>query len=493
MITFLIVLLYFVNVAFNVAALRSIDIRRLTFMDGVVLGLTYYVTIPFAVILLYGRIGSDFLMITDYLPYEDVETTGVILMGSMAVSSLKLVVARFRLKSAIDQSVDRGGSPDHQRRQQRTDFESAKRYRTTLLLIILGIYFAFTTFFFIRSGVSEGDHWYHAQAELMAESPVFVLLKYFANYARTAVFGVLALLVVFHERYKWRFALIGTFVSVADLLMTLNRITVVYLAVLLIVVMRRRIYAGLSALSVTLASGIYLSSLWPEFRGQISNFGYSVEGFTEAFAKAVEVNAVSKPFVDQMNGMFESFSFTVLNWIVQHYDSISVEPGSYITRPLTVVIPRSIWSDRPESFALIVGRHFSKTELALNSYVFGEPFANSWFLWPLLLAAAILVYEAIYRQMSKRDPVWGFIGALIGFAWWRFDSSFLAMSMLIGLSLFGIMQILYPNRKAQKRAASARHLRPQPTGPRLNPLPRRQQVPSVHHRRSSVPGQPRIG
>ena len=447
MLTFIIAAAYIFIVMANFAALRRINVNRFHFIDGVVLGLTYYISIPMAVILLYGRIGSDFLTIEDYLPYEDITTTFVIYVASLMVCGLKIylpaLAPRGRLASLArlfisDPVVQMAPEPRHGAHRRAPRWS----YVHWLLGVNLAIYYASTIFVFFRAGVSDGGHWYHATSSLLSESPIYIVIKYFSNFTRTSVFGILGILTLRHPKYQYRLAVAGAVVCVSDMLMTFNRITVIYFGILLLIGSWNKIYNIILGLFCLLFGGVYIGSLWPEFRGQVSNYGYSLSGFADAAAKAIEVNSKSLPFVDAMNSLFESFSFTVLNWEVKNYSNISVDFGAYFTRPLGVMIPRAIWPDRPESFALLLGRNFSKEELALNSYIIGEPFANSWLFWPLLLVGAILVNDLVYRRLSKRDPAWGFIGAIIGFAWWRFDTSFLAVSVVISLIIFTGMHIL---------------------------------------------------
>lgn len=470
MIILVVVAAYIFILMANAAALRAIDINRLQFIDGAVLGLTYYISIPMFFILLSGRIGPDFLKIEDYLPYEDLSTTFVIFAASLVVCGVKIYLpvlmghgrfASFSMSAAVGPALE---MPANARRTNRRPKFRAS-YVHWLFALTLAIYFASTIFMFIRAGLADGEHWYRSTADLMSESAIYIVIKYFANFTRTSVFGILAILTLRYPKDRIKLAAIGALVCVSDLLMTFNRITVIYLGVLLLIGSWNKIYHILCGFFVLLFGGVYIGSLWPEFRGQVSNYGYSLSGFADAAAKAIEVNSRSLPFVDAMNGLFESFSFAVLNWEVKHYHYVRVDFGAYFTRPLGVIIPRSIWPDRPESFALLLGRNFSKSELALNSYIIGEPFANSWLFWPSLVIIAMIANELVYRKLGQRDPAWGFIGAMIGFAWWRFDTSFLAVSLVISLIVFTAMQALLgkgtPTARAKARAqGSARRTPP---------------------------------
>jgi hypothetical protein len=442
----IVLLLYLATVCLNVYALRRIDLRRLQFIDGVLIGLTYYVTIPMAVILLYGQINPEFLPIAPYLPYLDTDTTLVIYIGSATLCLLKLAMAggitriKFgKAKAAGNRAHDMDGTA--QRARSRSGRAEPLRYLIYIAGIVLPIYFAATFYAFFVSGVSEGGHWYHATSEMMAESGSFLFIKHVSNFARTAVFAVLACIAIRSEKYKWLVISLGLVISVTELFVTFNRITVAYFALMLIVINWRRIYTALFLTFSGLYFGISISGIWPEFRGQVSNFGYSLPGIAAALSKAVEVNSVSRPFVDEMNGMFESFNFTVLNWVVKNVDQLNVDFGTYLVRPLTVIVPRSIWADRPSSFATTTGNRFSEGELAVNSLLFGEPFANSPLIWPVLMIMVVLFYDWCFRSMSNRSAVWGAVGAFIAFAWWRFDSSFPAISVLFSVVIYMALQL----------------------------------------------------
>lgn len=467
-----VVLIYLIDAGLNVLALRRIDLRRLQFIDGVLIGLTYYVTIPFAVILLSGRIGAQFLNIEAYYPYQDSATTAAILIGSIALSLLKLLMAspagrRLKAGGAL---AARGRRAKHGRGRPAPSgtAHSSIQYLKTVTWILLVLYFTTTVTIFFKSGVAAGDHWYHATSELMAESPVFLLIKYVSNFARTAAFAALGLLAILVPRYWPRIVATGCLLALADLFMTFNRITVVYFLLMLVIIFWRRIYLVLAFVFATLFSSIYISSLWPEFRGQVSNFGYSVTGMSHALARTIEVNSVARPFVEEMNGVFESLNFTVLNWIIQHRDQLDVSFGSYFVRPLGAFIPRAIWPSRPESFASTVGHQLSNSELAVNSFLFGEPFANNVLFWPAMLILVVLIYDWCFRKMSNYNPVWGAIGAFIAFAWWRFDSSFAAVCLVFSFMLFGALFAVAPARRLPARGR--RRARAQYRGPAIDPI-----------------------
>jgi hypothetical protein len=432
---------YLFTLFVNLIALRKINLSSLSFLDGLTIGLTYYIMIPMAVILISGRIGPDFIKIDDYLPYEDLQTTGIILGGSLAILILQIFVS-FLFKRA-----DTGNSlvyADAQLAENaKMDRRRSQRYTGFVCIALLLLYFPTSLTFFFVSGVASGEHWYRATADLMSDSPSFVIIKYLSNYARTGVFGALGAYCAISPRSRVWVLPLAVLIALIDLFTTFNRITLLYLFVMFIIAYRQRIILVSSSILTLLFSGIWMSSMWPEFRGQVAIYGYSLSGMASALEKAVQVTSQSSlPLVDKMNGMFESMSFSILNYTIKHASRLDVPLGSYYIRPLTVFIPRSIWPDRPVSFATTIGSEIvpaSRGELALNSFVFGEPFANSSYGWPVLLLIVIIFYDLAFRAMSRRSPAWGGVGALVAFAWWRFDASFPFVCLLFSAMTYLIL------------------------------------------------------
>ncbi|WP_315764612.1 hypothetical protein [Sphingomonas sp. Y38-1Y] len=413
--TFFVVLAFVMAAALNAAALSRIDLARLSFMDGVVIGLTYYVTVPMVAVLVAGRIGPGFLPIGDYRPYEDLRTSFV-LFGGIAILSVARIAVSF---------MPRGCPP------ARPSYPTVQ-----LMAVILILYLGATITAFAMAGIGSGGHWFRATHDLMDASPGFQMLKHVGNFARTAVFGCLAALSVRGARWSRAALMIGAGVAVVDLFLTFNRVTIVYLLVLTIVVFRRRLVPTIGVLAVLLAFGVQLSSTFTTMRGLVPRYGYSVEGFATAFSVAARTSMTDETFVDAMNGVFESINLTTFNWVVGEAPRLAVEPGAWLIRPLTVIVPRELIPQRPEPFGLTLGRTMTgDSRLALNSTMFGEPYANNGFWWPLLLLAVLGAYQLGYAWLSRFNPAFGAVGAFVAFAFWRFDSSFAAVAMVLAVAV----------------------------------------------------------
>ncbi|SFS10917.1 hypothetical protein [Sphingomonas jatrophae] len=409
---------YLIAVALNVMALRKVNLARLTFYDGILLGMTYYITIPMFAVLLAGRIGPGFIPIEDYKPFEQTETT-LILIGSIAAFSIvRLLMPR------------------------RASTTPVNVYPVGLLTgVLFALYLATTITTFVAAGIGSGGHWFRASHELMEQNAGFVIIKHISNFTRTALFGCLAVLAT-RSRGMGRIALVaGLLLCLFDLLTTFNRVTLVYYLILVLVCFRRHALVACAGLMLFLYTGAYTSTAFTMFRSQVSVYGYSLSGFASAADAAIRYSAEGEPFVDAMNGVFESINITVFNYVVQHQQELDVSPSAYFVRPLTVLLPRAILPDRPPPFALVLGEHITKSDsLALNSTLFGEPYGSSPLASPLMLGIVLLLYHLAYRGLGRSSQAIEPMAAFIGFAFWRFDSSFAVIALTFtALIHFGLL------------------------------------------------------
>jgi hypothetical protein len=417
----IIVITFIMALFMNVLALRRISLLRLTFLDGTVIGMTYYLTIPMIAILLSGRIGPSFLPIDDYRPFDDITTTTIIIMFIVSLSTLRLAS-----------------------RRHEADARFLPMYSTSLLTaVVLALYLVTTIVSFVASGMSSGGHWLHASHELMQQDSGFLLLKITSNFTRTAAFGCLAALSMISPRFRYLSLLTGAAICLIDLMTTFNRICIVYYLLLVVICFRRHLLTTSALVSCALVFGIFFSNIFTEIRGLVSVYGYSVSGFSNAISVAVAHAQEDEPFVDQMNGVFESMNITALNYVIKNQEKISVPVGAYFIRPLTIILPRALLPDRPEVFAMTLGRHITGVDgAAINSTIIGEPYANSSVLWPAMLLVVVAFYQMLYSWLSRYSRAYGAIGAFIAFAFWRFDSSFAATSALMCVTLHCFLALL---------------------------------------------------
>lgn len=433
--------LYLIASALNIYSLRSIDLRRMTFIDGILLGCVYYVVVPMFFILLSGRINPVFIMADAYEPMRDLKTTTVILEGMILISALKFVTAR---------------GP-----ASRDTSDPRMLNAMLVLFLITSIYSIF------NSGVLSGGHWYEATVDAMENNPVLLVVKHGLNFARTAIFGILLYLHTIGKITRKRAIVTGLIIVMIDMFSTFNRITAVYFIIMLLIMVRREklLMTGIMAFGIFVLP--IAGNVWPIFRGVVSATGYTPQGIAEAAEVAFSQHERAQTLADSTNGVFESINFVTLNYVVNSYGKTTPYlMGDMFVRPLTFLLPSLVWSDRPKSFAETLGPEINnKPDLALNSTLFGESVANFGDFWPLALILLLVVYEFAFKMIGGSSRVVGFIAAFIAFAMWRFDTVFGAVSLAMSLALVLLLSTFRSTGSSSRRGRSLLRARRSPKIP----------------------------
>jgi hypothetical protein len=407
---------FLVGAGINLHVLARIDLARLDVLDGVLIGQAYYVIVPLFVFLLQGHAEMPEVHLV-YRPYTDLGTTGMLIGGMFLFAGLRLV---FRPVPA--------SRPD----------DSDPRMVTAVVVL-----FAVTGLLaFLLSGLAGGGHW-QGNLEGAFANPAFLPIKYAANVARNAVFAVLLYRVVTGQTTVPRAIGFGLVLALADVFTTFNRITAVYLLIMVLLLAKHRPWRMMAGAGLSLWGLSALSALWPVFRGLATAQGYSPQAMAQAWAVARRAQEAAPGTIDgTLNAVFESSNLVVLNWIVQSY-GISERPFlafAMFARPLTLLLPGDIWPDRPENFGLSLGDGIAGIpSLALNSTLYGESYANFGPFWPLGLSAFLLLWHGVYRAIAPNARVVQMMGAFAGVAMWRFDASFVGCAALLtGALVFGL-------------------------------------------------------
>jgi hypothetical protein len=298
---------------------------------------------------------------------------------------------------------------------------------------------------FALTGLAHGGHW-QENLDGAFGNPLFLPVKYAANVARNAVFAAL-LYCVTTKRLSVSWAVLaGVAFVVADLMTTFNRITAVYLLIMVMLLLKRRPWrmAAVGAASLWILSAF--SALWPVFRGLATAQGYSASSFAQAWNTARATQGNTSGSLDAaLNGVFESSNIVVLNWIVEHYGTAE-RPFlglAIFARPVTLLLPGSVWPGRPQNFGLTLGDGIAELpSLALNSTLYGESYANFGWFWPLGLSAFVLLWHAAYRLIAPNARVVQMMGAFAAIAMWRFDASFIGCATLLTAALVAGLWLL---------------------------------------------------
>jgi hypothetical protein len=347
---------YLLAASFSVVAVQKVDVRRITFIDGILFGCIYYIVIPMLFILIHGEIIAD-MAAAPYRPLQDIGTTSVLLSGMFIVPVVSMLVPRPELK-----------------------FDRTSRLFPYMLL---GVFFFASAYSFVFSGVLSGGHWADGAGEVMRQDGIFLLVRHALNFSRCAIFGIFLHWHLEGKFSRRKLLIFAIGVVVIDMLTTFNRITAAYLIILTIVMFRNHKRTMLCSMPVALYVLATASNIWPMFRGLVGVYGYSYSGLFSAAVVAIEEVASNQDTITKLNGIFESSNIVVLNYIVENFgNSMKLLYGEMFVRPFTFFLPRIIWADRPENFGTIVGFLVENREgLALNSTMFGESYANFGHFW----------------------------------------------------------------------------------------------------------------
>lgn len=427
---------YILAILCNLFALNRVYYRALRFMDGVLFGNIYYLVVPMLFILVHGELPPDFIKAPPYFPYVDHSTTVVLLTGMILVPALHLIT-----KPVV-------------RSRDTTD-------RRTLNFILV-IFASASVYGLLTSGVLSGGHWYRATADAMEGDAAFLIIKHVANFARTAAFGALVYWHLNRGMPRRTAVWIGLAVVLIDMMMTFNRVTGVYFLIMILVLYRRNVLIMLSVVTLMLFVIPQVSSLWPMFRGLVGAGGYSVGSFADAASTSLYHSDRDASAIEAMNSVFESVNIVTLNYVVKHAESSGYLKGEMFIRPATFYLPRMVWADRPANFGTTLGMKINGVkDLALNSTMLGEPYANFGPFWWLGLTVLLIAYEYVLRWVGKDNRFVGFVSCFIAFAMWRFDSVFGVIAVVfVTLLIRGLTATTSRVPNIDPRTSAARYALP---------------------------------
>lgn len=416
MLGFFIITLFISGALVNLRALGKMDIARIDFMDGILIGQMYYIIIPMTFFLFTGETSMLDLPL-DYRPYDDLQTTAVIIIGMFMMPGLRWLLPRTSARAPDTSDV-----------------------RTFPLMVFIFIMTSVLTF--LLTGMGEGGHW-QENVEDAFENPLFLPIKYTANVARNAIFAVLLYRVTTNRMKLTTAALYGLVFTLFDLFTTFNRITAVYWLIMVLLMLKRKPVRMLLVGGTSLTALSFVSGIWPIFRGLATQRGYNLESFAYAWDLAQRATSKTGSTLDSMlNGVFESSNLIVLNWVVNNFGS-SERPYlvyAMFVRPMTVLLPTSVWPERPSTVGVTLGTAIAgKSGLALNSTMYGEAFANFAWFWPLGLGLFLTASHLVFRALAPNSRIMQMIGAFTAIAFWRFDSSYVgSTAMLLSLLVAGM-------------------------------------------------------
>lgn len=403
--------IYILLIFFTIKRLKGIDSNALTFSDGVLVGCTFYISIPLFLIFINGSLYSYGILVKPYLPFEDIKSTMAIFLGWTVILFAHLDSKKYK--------------------PRRTKTDNSKVY----FIIMVSLYFIFSIYSYIKAGMlSQDAHWHESLVTSLGSDTSLIIIKNFAFAYRTMLFGIILYLFKHSVITRKEALLYGGLLASFDVITTYNRITLLYYFFLIFIIYIKHWKLILLSLIVAIP-----------FIAEISNFMTIIRGSTRGgdFAEAIFIASTLKedniPFIIKINGIFESSNILVLTYIVNNIgEAFPVMNGNtFFVRPLTTFIPSSIWEGKPSVFGTHLGKYINGHDtLTLNSTFFGEAIGNFYYFWPIILLGTIMGLNRLFLYIENFIPSIGFMAFFVGIALWRFDMNF------VSISIYAIILIL---------------------------------------------------
>lgn len=409
----------------NIFCVSKIKYNNLSFIDGFIIGLLYYISIPMIFICYFDEIDTIFNL-EAYRPSVDVVVTLNLMLGAYIV----IIVWFFLSRNKNNHSV---ALPNNTK-------------KWTIIFILS--YFFFSILSFLLSGKMAGGHWHETTTQAFNESTTFVIVAGFSNVIRTCAFGGLLFLVENKILSRYKAISLGLLIVIFDIFTSFNRITGVYFIIMLLIMYRKYSFRIFLSLILGFPLIFFISSLWPVFRGMALVDGYNLDSFKNALE--VSLDSLSTNFSTTLNDflfpIFESANIVAYKYVIENSGTIALPflwGETYIVRSTLFFIPTTIWTDKPPVFSAILGNSLQGGG-AINSTAFGEVYTNFGLLWPIVFILNLIFLNFLFKRLQKWFKPACFCGAFVAFALWRFDATFMGTSVFFIL-LFIFLKIISNN------------------------------------------------
>ena len=416
-----------VLVEFRIRNLRLAN--NLNLFDGMFFGGCIFVVVPIILTFFIGPISiPDFDINYSYNWSKDIETT---LYALISVLCFGVV------------SLSKQGT--------RTVFLSKRipQYCKNYLLLSFILYSVSEIIFFIASGKSEGNaHWYNTNAATFQKNSLYVLLAQFHNVGRViipAIFIYLEIKSPFKQIFRLHFAFSAILILI-ELGLSGNRIVMMFILVsfLLPFILQKRV-KSIGYLILFAIPLVAIAQIWPQFRGLIWTEKISFERIGQVLTTSVETASQSN-FTGNNNPLLvatEGSNLVVLNYTLHKYQRTSdfLFGETIIVKSLGTFIPKSVWKNKPEGVGSRIGEEISDYNgLVLNTTIIGEAWANFGVLGIPIILMLLYLIDLPFSQLQFRT-FFSTIMFMAGIASWRFDFSFLVVSIIIITLIHLLLQI----------------------------------------------------
>lgn len=399
----------------------------LNISDGLLFGGWYFLFLPFLCALIFGSIGSPpELRFDSFVPAENVETSLYIWFSLFCFTILSMALT----------PIVYGEEPE----------ATNKAIHRNCWRALVATYLCSTLTMFVLSGKYLGySHWYMSNAALLGSGGFYGFIGQFANVTRILIPAFILYAGINRAIWPKRNVILPMILTAGgltliDLILTGNRITILFFGLALIGVIIFRAWWRLAMVAAVLLPLVLLISLyWPIVRGMLWSERLSVDHVENIYnsvnAERSYKNAYSgdNAIADVIVATTEGFNLVVLNYIVDAY------PGRYsctygstmIMKTMLTPIPKYYIPWKPNSIGTDIGSRVSGNPyLVLNTTIIGEAWANFWWLGVPLLCIFVYGISRLFNAPLPRRLI-SCMGAFLAFASWRFDFSFLVLSLVV--------------------------------------------------------------
>lgn len=419
----LIVFVYIVLVFITLLLLKRTQDNKTGFSAGILYGLLYFISIPLGIYLFFGEIYSAGISAEPFNIYNDTSTTFNIFTGWIVAILALLISSSLKQERTL---------PDSRILMAKT---------ATTLKISVALYVVLSVYSVSVSGLWEGGHWHKTVGEMLSTKTSFVIIKNFSTALRVMIFGFI------WASYKCNFftrrkaLLFASLLAVFDIALTMNRITFVFLIILIFVLFPNRRFITATIGCILLPFAATFSLVWPMFRGLAFSEHATLSSVSRAWNTSYNYQLMnSAGGIDEfLNSVFESSNLVVLNFVVKNAggDVPYYWGSTFLLRPLLTFVPKTLYPNKPNSFGVDLGYIINGIDgLALNSTLFAEPIANFSVLWPAFLLGYILIMDRLYLFFSKKLPGLRYVGFFVAVSIWRFDSSFAVVCLYTSFLIY---------------------------------------------------------
>ena len=370
------------------------------FLSGIVIGNIYFALVPMTLTLVLGEIVAEGLPIEPFRS-ASVSVGAYVLLFTAAILGAASISVPKHIKTLNNEP---------------TKGEFLFVFAVSLMMLII---------VFFNSGKLSGSHWAaHHEGGFIGSVVAVVSLS-----LRAYLYALATALFRHHLRTTLFVALIYT---VLDIVLTGNRISVLYL------ILAMYFSGGFSKFAWTLMcvvlspAVLFLSSLYPAFRGVVwSQFG-GFSGFLDALYYVSDVNFSPKYAISIVYNLFEASNVAVFQYIFREFGKLHpfIYGETVLVKPLTFFIPREIWDDKPLGLGTRIGNDiFGIDGLSLNSLMYGEFYANFGWFAPLVAFVLLVVLATVLRGSGMyRDPRHRLALFILGFSAWRHEFNYIVFS-----------------------------------------------------------------